>query len=215
MQDPAQFPLILYRRMFMITTLCISLRPWLPQVWGHHPGKHHPQPPQLLVSEIRPQVRRMPCRWGWLGFPLSEESSKVWMRIVSSMEKRCQETELWKEVDRINQETRILVQHGQLVLLCSGQDISPLYTSVSQRKGLDQMVSECPPNFDWCVSQFSHLQMTENQSKLAQVLTKSRQKSLHISNFRHGWIQLLKWYHQDSVCLYLLGLFFSGWTLFK
>lgn len=64
------------------------------------------------------------------------------------MEKRCQETELWKEVDRINQETWILVQHGQLILLCSGQDISPLYTSVSQRKGLDQMVSECLPNFD-------------------------------------------------------------------
>lgn len=30
----------------------------LPQVWGHHPGKHHPQSLQLPVSEFRLQSQK-------------------------------------------------------------------------------------------------------------------------------------------------------------
>ena len=36
----------------------------LPQVWDHHPGKHHPQLPQLLVSAFRLQSQKADVQGG-------------------------------------------------------------------------------------------------------------------------------------------------------
>ena len=70
----------------------------LPQIWGHHPGKHHPQLPQLLVSEFSPQRQNDDVQ-GVAGFPSTEEISNGMTENFFSIEKRCQQAAPWKELD--------------------------------------------------------------------------------------------------------------------